>query len=226
MRLRVFLISVALMAAMATAAAAQTAPNPSPAPSPNQTPPEKPPLDTPDKKDWVAPPANPPKPQHGDRTRNLDFLFGALKVAPDDASAKHIEDRIWALWLASGSDTANLLMSRAKAAIEGKDYDLAVRLLDAVIEIRPQYVEAWDQRATVFFLKKDYASALADLRQVLRREPRHFGALFGLGAIMQDVGDDKEALDAYRRAYALHPHLKGLADKVRVLTEKVEGRDI
>jgi tetratricopeptide (TPR) repeat protein len=180
----------------------------------------------PGKKDLVEPPAKPPKIRRGDRTHNLDFLFGALKVAPDETSAKNIEDRIWALWLASGSDTCNLLMNRVKEAVDAEKYDLAVRLLDAIIEIRPSYVEAWNRRATVLFLKKDYAHALADIRQVLAREPRHFGALTGLGAIMQDIGDDKDALDAYRRALDIDPHLKGVADKVKALAEKVEGRDI
>jgi tetratricopeptide (TPR) repeat protein len=187
-------------------------------PAPGQSPPTK--------KDLVEPPANPPKPQRGDRTRNLDFLFGALKAAPDDDSAKNIEDRIWSLWLVSGSDTCNLLMTRVKEAVDAEKYDVAIRLLDSIIEIRPKYVEAWNRRATVFFLKRDYGSALADLRQVLAREPRHFGALAGLGAILQDIGDDKDALDAYRRALAVHPHLKGIADKVKSLTEKVDGRDI
>lgn len=178
------------------------------------------------KRGWAAPPDNLPKPQRGDRSRNLDFLFGALKAAPDEVSAKHIEDRIWSLWVASGSDTVNLLMSRVKTALDKQDYDLALRLLDAVLEIRPQYVEAWNRRATVFFLKKDFANSLADVRQVLAREPRHFGALSGLGVILQEIGDDKNALDAYRRALAVHPRLKGLAEKVKTLSEKVEGRDI
>ena len=199
------------------AATAQAAPNPSPSQSP---------LDKPGRKDLVEPPANPPKPPRGDRVRNLDFLFGALKAAPDDASAKHIEDRIWALWLASGSDTCNLLMTRVKTAVDAENYDLAIRLLDAIIELRPKYVEAWNRRATVFFLKKDYGSAIADLRQVLTREPRHFGALSGLGTMLQDIGDEKDALTAYRRALAVHPHLNGIAEKVKVLVEKVEGRDI
>ena len=207
---------VVLAAVLAAAAVA-----PARAQAPSQTPREPP-----GKKDLVEPPANPPKLRPRDRLHNLDFLFGALKVAPDEASAKNIEDRIWAVWLTSGSDTCNLLMTRVKAAIDGENYDLAVRLLDAIIEIRPKYVEAWNRRATVFFLKKDYGSALADLRQVLAREPRHFGALSGLGAIMLDVGDEKNALDAYRRALAIDPHLKGIADKVKTLTEKVEGRDI
>lgn len=184
------------------------------------------PHEPPGKKDLVEPPANPPKVRRGDRMHNIDFLFGALKAAPDETSAKSIEERIWALWLVSGSDTCNLLMTRAKQAIDGEKYDVALRLLDAIIEIRPGYVEAWNRRATVFFLKKDYGHALADLRQVLVREPRHFAALAGLGAIMQDVGDDKDALDAYRRALAIDPHLKGIAEKVKTLVGKVEGRDI
>src|SRR5215475_11168403 len=190
-----------------------------------QSPPVGPP-EPPGKKDLVEPPSEVPKLPRGGRIRNLDFLFGALKVAPDEASSKNIEDRIWALWLASGSDTCNLLMSRVKTAVDGEKYDLALRLLDSIIELKPTYVEAWNRRATVFFLKRDYGSALADLRQVLSREPRHFGALAGLGAILLDVGDEKNALDAYRRALAIDPHLKGVADKVKTLTDKVDGRDI
>jgi tetratricopeptide (TPR) repeat protein len=212
MNLRPSTIALAL-AAVLVAAGAQPAPAQSP-------------LEAPDKPGLVQPPANPPKPRRGDRVHNLDFLFGALKAAPDDASAKSIEDRIWALWLASGSDTCNLLMTRVKDAVDAEKYDLAIRLLDAIIEIRPNYVEAWDRRATVFFMKHDYGSALADLRQVLKREPRHFGALAGLGAIMQDIGDDKNALAAYRRALAINPRLKGIPEKVKALAEKVEGRDI
>jgi tetratricopeptide (TPR) repeat protein len=175
---------------------------------------------------WVEPPARLPRLSRGDRARNLDFLFGALKAAPDEVSAKHVEERIWALWLVSTSDTANLLMTRVKRAVEAEKLDLAIRLLDSIIEIRPQFVEAWNRRATVFFLRKDYANALADLRQVLAREPRHFGALAGLGMILQDMGDDKDALEAYRRALAVHPHLNGVAEKVKTLSEKVEGREI
>src|SRR3954452_24484105 len=94
----------------------------------------------------MQPPKDLPKAQRGDRTRNLDFLFGALKAAPDADSAKLVEGRIWALWVASGSDTANLLMSRVKTAIDSKDNSLAIQLLDAVLELRPDYVEGWNRR--------------------------------------------------------------------------------
>src|SRR5215471_6339468 len=161
-----------------------------------------------------------------DRSRGLDFLFGALKAAPDDASARAVEARIWALWLQTPSDTAALLMSRAKAAMDARQMDVAIKLLDATIKLRPDYVQAWNRRATVFYLQNDYGRSLADIQQVLAREPRHFGALAGLGMIMQELGDDKHALEAFRKALAVNPHLEKVPDLVKSLTEKVEGRDI
>ena len=167
-----------------------------------------------------------PRASRGDRTKNLDFLFEALKAAPDADAAKLVESRIWALWFASGSDTADLMMSRVKTATDAKDTKLAIQLLDAVIELRPEYTEAWNRRATIHFANKDYGKSLADIRQVLAREPRHFGALTGLGVIMQEFNEDKLALEAFRKALAVNPHLSKVPDFVKSLTEKVEGRDI
>ena len=175
---------------------------------------------------WVDPPDKLAKIPRGDRIKNLDFLFEALKVAPDADAAKLVEGRIWALWNASGSDTTDLLMTRVKTAIDGKDNNLALELLDAVIGLRPDYVEAWNRRATLYFANKDYVASLRDIRQVLAHEPRHFGALSGLGIIMQEFGEDKLALEAFRRALAINPYLPKIPDYVKSLAEKVEGRDI
>ena len=117
-------------------------------------------------------------------------------------------------------------MTRAKTAIDSKDLDLAIELLDAIIKIKPDYIEAWNRRATIRYMRKDYAQAMDDIRQVLIREPRHFGAMSGLGMIMQELGDDKRALDAFRKALEINPHLEKLPDQVKSLTEKVEGRPI
>jgi tetratricopeptide (TPR) repeat protein len=117
-------------------------------------------------------------------------------------------------------------MSRAKTAMDGKDTDVALKLLDAVIKLRPDYVEAWNRRATIYYLQNDYSRSMEDIRQVLIREPRHFGALAGLGMIMQETGDDKHALDAFRKALAINPYLERVPELVKSLTEKVEGRDI
>jgi tetratricopeptide (TPR) repeat protein len=178
----------------------------------------------PKKKPPEAPAKLPKTP--ADRARGLDFLFGALKAAPDEVSAKLVEARIWAIWLQTPSDTAALLMMRAKAAMDAQQPDVALKLLDAIIKLRPDYVEAWNRRATLYYLQNDYARSLADIAQVLAREPRHFGALAGLGMIMQDLGEDKRALDAFRKALAIDPYLEKVPDLVKQLSEKVEGRDI
>jgi len=172
------------------------------------------------------PPEAPSRLPRADKTRGLDFLFGALKAAPDEASAKHVEARIWAIWMQTPSDTAALLMVRAKAAMDAQQLDVALKLLDATIKLRPDYTEAWNRRATLYYVKNDYARSLADIQQVLIREPRHFGALAGLGMIMQDLGDDKRALDAFRQALAINPHLEKVPELVKTLSEKIEGRDI
>jgi tetratricopeptide (TPR) repeat protein len=216
-----FILALTLGAAIG---AALYAPALAAEPGPAQKGPDVPPQLAP-KPDWVQPPGEAPR-SGRDRLYNLDTLFEALKIAPDNESARAIEQRIWALWIVSGSDTCNLLMGRVKAAIEQKDFELAIKLLDAVIELKPDYTEAWNRRATVYYLQKDYGHALSDIREVLAREPRHFGALSGLGLILQEIGDEKHALEAYRRALAINPHLENVDEAVKNLREKVEGRDI
>src|SRR5262249_34015766 len=122
--------------------------------------------------------------------------------------------------------TANLLMGRAKTAADKKEFDLAIRLVNAILDTRQDFTGAWNRRATVYYTKKDFGRALADIHEVLAREPRHFGALSGLGIILQELGDDKGALDAFRRALAIHPHLERIPELVQKLSGKIEGREI
>jgi hypothetical protein len=235
-RFHAFALSAILALSAAPALAQRDAQPPAQQPpaqqSPDQQPPtqdhppvpEGPPSTQPLKP--VEPPADLPKPQAGDPKQNLDRLFRALKIAPSDESAKYFENRIWALWLAAGGDTGSLLMGRVKTAMDKKDYDLAIKLLNAIVDFRSDYVEAWNRRATVYYMKKEFESAIADIGEVLKREPRHFGALSGLGMIFQELGDDKHALEAFRRALAVHPKLEKIPDIVKKLTETVEGRPI
>ena len=167
-----------------------------------------------------------PKVAEVDHVKRLDALFEALKVAPTKESAKAIADRIDVALIPSNSDTADLLMSRAALATEAKDFDLAIQLLDGVLAVVPDHLEAWNKRATVFYLKEDFSDSLADLRQVVAREPRHYGAWAGIALICKDVGDEKHALEAARRALAIYPQLEQMKDMEKELAIKVEGRPI
>jgi tetratricopeptide (TPR) repeat protein len=170
--------------------------------------------------------ARPARPARPDRAQRLEALYEALRLAPSAQAAQAVEARIEAMMLQSGSDTADLLVGRARGMMDAKDYELSLKLLDATIDVAPQFVEAYAQRATAYYLKKDLYRSLADLRIVVAREPRHFGALAGLGVILQDLGQHKLALDAMRRAVALNPHIKGIPEMIKRLEVRVEGREI
>jgi tetratricopeptide (TPR) repeat protein len=176
-----------------------------------------------EEQNFAQPPEKLPKVPRG---QDIEFLFGALKAAPNSDAARAVEGRIWALWMVSPSDTATLLMNRVRRAVEVKNLDLAVRLLDSIVVLRPDYIEAWNRRATLHFIRKDFMRSIEDIRQTLAREPRHFGALAGLGMIMQELGEDKRALEIYRKAIEVNPHMPRIPDLIKSLTEKVEGRDI
>ncbi len=160
------------------------------------------------------------------RARVLDDLFARLKDAEDEEDAKSVAAAIERVWLKSGSDTADLLVNRAAAAMAAKDTETATSLLGSVVEIEPNWAEGWNKRATLRFLSGDIDGAMADIDHVLKLEPRHFGALTGLGAILQKVGFDKRALEAYRRALAIYPQQPEIRKAVEKLQIEVEGRDI
>jgi len=160
------------------------------------------------------------------RAQILDELFTRLARSTDADEAKGIAGAIERVWMRSGSDTADLLMRRAMSALDGKDYALAERVLDAVVAIDPDWSEGWDKRATERFFADDYAGAMADISHVLAIEPRHFAALSGMGFILQKTGFDKEALRVFRKTLEIYPQQDAIRKIVDDLTIEVEGRDI
>jgi tetratricopeptide (TPR) repeat protein len=157
---------------------------------------------------------------------SIDDLFDRLGKAQDEAEAKGIASLIERRWSRSGSDTADLLLSRAAQATAQKDYPLAIELLDRVLVLEPGWISAWYQRATVFYLLDDPVSAMADIRQVITREPRHFGAWVGLGHIFMTSDDKSRALQAFRRALKIYPQLPSVQPMVDRLASELEGKDL
>ena len=159
--------------------------------------------------------------------QSTDQLFTTLAKPGDDATGAAVEAELERRWRDSGSDTIDLLMTWATEAIATKNFPRALDFLDAVTTLKPDYVEGWNRRATLFFLQDDYGKALSDLEKVLALEPRHFGALAGLGMILNEIDRKKEALLALQKAIAIDPYLDDqVRDTIKTLQPEIDGRDI
>lgn len=156
----------------------------------------------------------------------VDGLFEKLQETQNPIEARQLERKIWEAWAKSESDTLDALMQGGVAVMEKGDYGRAQDIFSTMIELKPDFAEAYNKRATVRFLGGDYAGSVADIERTLKLEPRHFGALSGLGTIMERLDNLPEALKAYRRALAANPHLNEGADKLKELRRKIDAREL
>jgi tetratricopeptide (TPR) repeat protein len=201
-----------------------------PAAAQQSLPPDHPPVP----QDRVPPDPLPAPPQARDAAPgqaregapSLDELLERLKQAKRPEQAAAISREIESRWMTSGSDTIDLLMTRALTAVKAKETGIALDLLDAIVTLKPDYVEGWNKRATIHYTRKDIGKSIADIEMTLRLEPRHYGALYGLATLMKDLGRKDKALEAYRRVLAVNPHMPNVEKDIRELTIDVEGREL
>ena len=155
----------------------------------------------------------------------LDGLFDRLKTA-EAGEAGRIETEIWIEWSKSGSPALDLLLQRGKDAMELGDTAAAIEHFTAVIDQAPDFAEAWNARATAYYMAGEFGPSVADIGKVLTLNPRHFGALSGLALILEETGKPERALEVYKAALAIHPHLQGAADAVTRLEIEAEGQEL
>jgi tetratricopeptide (TPR) repeat protein len=156
----------------------------------------------------------------------LDSLFERLAAAPDESTARLLEEAVWQIWLRSGSDTVDVLMQQSIKAMGESEPAKALDILDAVVALAPDYAEGWNKRATVLFVLDRHDESMRDIARVLELEPRHFGALSGIGLIQRELGEKERALAAFRQALTIHPFLPGARQAIEELTKDVEGQGI
>lgn len=157
--------------------------------------------------------------------RELDDLFDALKDSGAD-TAQAIENRIWEEWSRSGSASMDLLLERGREALEAGDAIVAIEHFTALVDHAPDFAEGYNARATAYFQTGLYGPSLQDIRHVLALNPRHFGALSGLGLILEELGETAGALEAYRSVEELYPAREGLSETIRRLEREIEGQTI
>jgi len=155
----------------------------------------------------------------------LDDLFTRLQAAGAEEAGR-IETEIWIEWSKSGSPAMDLLLQRGRDALAIGDTTTAIEHFTAIIDHSPDFAEAWNARATAFYTAGDFGPAVADIAQVLQLNPRHFGALSGLGSILENTDNPDRALQVYKAALAIHPHLDGVAEAISRLETATTGQEL
>lgn len=155
----------------------------------------------------------------------LDDLFARLPTASED-EAQRITQSIWIEWSKSGSPAMDLLLERGHAAMEAGHPEIAVEHFTALIDHAPDFAEGYNARATAYFQTGDLGPSVADIAHTLALNPRHFGALSGLGMIFEELQRPEQALEAFRAANAVNPHLPDVVDAIARLEAALSGQDL
>ena len=156
----------------------------------------------------------------------LPQLFVALKATQSPAWAQLLEDQITRIWSQSRDAETQQLMEKGLTAMAEDEEQAALKAFDALVAHAPDFAEGWNKRATVEFLLSDYQASMADIAHTLQLEPRHFGALAGLGQVELALGDKAAALKAFSQALAINPHLDDVADEVARLKKELDGKPV
>jgi tetratricopeptide (TPR) repeat protein len=158
--------------------------------------------------------------------KRLPGLFDQLKTKRSAGEAEAIQQSIWAVWMESDKAEVNLLMLEGVDAMSQGDLERARTAFDSMVEVAPGFAEGWNKRATVEFLMGDLKASVADIHKTLELEPRHWGALSGLGQIYLALDNDDAALRAFKRALEIDPYLDSVRAKIQEIEAKLEKRKI
>ena len=156
---------------------------------------------------------------------DIDSLFRQLQEG-DAQAARRIEREIQNEWSRSGSAAMDLLLQRGRDAMAAGDTAAAIEHFTALTDHAPDFAEGWNARAAAYFQAGQLGPSVNDIAQALTLNPRHFGALSGLGIIFEQLDQPEQALEVYRAALAIHPHLAGVSDAIERLERDVAGTDL
>ena len=201
-------------------------------PPPPEAPPglEAPEPQAPGDESALAEPAAPSEPTIEALARSredLDLLFQELAQPGDggEESWARAESDILRIWSRSGSAAMDLLYKRGEAALDAGDTATAIGHLTALTDHAPDFAAGWYLRSVAFYLDGDYGPAILDIAQVLKLEPRHFGALTQLGTMLEELGDKRQALRAFQASLKIHPHQQDAQDAVTRIEQELQGTD-
>jgi tetratricopeptide (TPR) repeat protein len=147
-----------------------------------------------------------------------------LRTTPSDAAAKLIEQQIWEIWRESDDAVISALMRAGIVAMTREDYPVALERFDRLVKQAPDFAEGWNKRATVRYLMGNFPASVSHIEHTLELEPRHFGALSGLGLIYYAIEEPAAALRSFEAALVIDPHLDETRQRVKELRQELAGR--
>ena len=171
----------------------------------------------------VALGAAPPPAAAAQDDPRLDALFAELQLNLERARAREVTRQIWQLWTENDNAEVTARMTDAARAMSQRRFGGALRQLNRVVTLAPDYAEGWNRRATVHYMMGEYGHSIADVKKTLQLEPRHFGALSGLGLIYIALEQYAAALAALENALKHNPHLDGVKQNIEFVTRKLYG---
>lgn len=154
---------------------------------------------------------------------NLDDLFQKLQTAADSESARVIEQSIWDYWLDSERPMITARMEVGIYFMRQGNWQMAHQVFSDVIKRAPNYAEGWNKRATVEYIMGDLQPSVVDIQKTLELEPRHFGALSGLGLIYIALGKPQTALKVFSKVLEIYPQNTGVQEKIKSLEKMISG---
>jgi tetratricopeptide (TPR) repeat protein len=164
---------------------------------------------------------------HADqKDKRLPALFDQLKSAPNGAAAAAIERQIWAIWVEAGNPDLDKLMAKGEAAMAAREFPVALAAFNRIIEKRPDFAEGWNRRATLYYLMGEYQKSLDDIVRTLALEPRHFGALSGLGLVNIKLERMEDAAKAYERYLEVNPQNEDARETLDMIDAVLKRKSI
>jgi tetratricopeptide (TPR) repeat protein len=158
--------------------------------------------------------------------KRLDAIFERLNSTDSKAEAAELTNLVWAIWHESDNEVVNSYMAKGIEEMSQRNFENAIDSFSKVVEVDPNFAEGWNKRATVYYLMGEFEASIRDVDQTLALEPRHFGALSGLGQIYLALGEGWEALKAFEGAIRVNPHLVGPQAHVKELRQYLRGKPI
>ncbi len=152
---------------------------------------------------------------------DLPRLFIAL-YDEDPLIRQLAENAIWKIWAHSGNALHDRMYERGVEQMRRGQFAGAIRSFSALIRLAPDFTEAWNKRATLYFLVGEDDRSIADCEEVLAREPNHFGALSGYGQLMLRKRDYERALGYFERALTVNPNLRGVGENIEAIKRALE----